>query len=291
MMLEALAADAARDPAIEVTVLLEAGRRIDLPAGVRLREVAGDDAAALVDAARSADCTLIVAPETDGILADRVGRVRCIGGRVPAPSAEFLAIAADKQATIDCLAAAGLPVPAGRALAAGEPLPENFRRPGVLKARDGAGGEGLRLLSTAGGPEEPLVADGNSRLEAYAAGMSVGISCICSAAATRVLPPLVQRPTESAPDSVVGDPCEPLADRAAAERACVLANRAVAALTRAGGPAVGWVGVDIILGTRHDGRDDRVLEINPRLTTSFVVQSRLASRSLVRSLLDSAACP
>jgi len=291
MMLEALAADAAGDAAIEATVLLEAGRRLDLPAGVRLREVVGDDAATLVDAAGSADCTLIVAPETDGILADRVGRVRLVGGRVPAPSAEFLAIAADKQATIDCLAAAGLPVPAGRTLAAGEPVPERFRLPAVLKARDGAGGEGMRLLPTAGKPGETMVADVDSRLEAYAAGTPVGVSCICSAATTRVLPPLVQRPPETTPHAFVGDPCEPLENRAAAGRARLLAERAVAALVRAAGPAVGWVGVDMILGARHDGRDDRVLEINPRLTTSFVVQSRLAARSLVRSLLDSTACP
>ena len=52
--------------------------------------------------------------------------------------------------------------------------------------------------------------------------------------------------------------------------------------------ARGWVGVDMILGSCNDGHDDRVLEINPRLTTSFVGLSRAQERGLTRLLLDHA---
>ena len=52
--------------------------------------------------------------------------------------------------------------------------------------------------------------------------------------------------------------------------------------------ARGWVGVDMILGSCNDGRDDRVLEINPRLTTSFVGLSRAQERGLTQLLLDHA---
>ena len=44
----------------------------------------------------------------------------------------------------------------------------------------------------------------------------------------------------------------------------------------------------MILGPRDDGRDDRVLEVNPRLTTSFVGLAAAAPTSLVRKLLDRA---
>jgi predicted ATP-grasp superfamily ATP-dependent carboligase len=45
----------------------------------------------------------------------------------------------------------------------------------------------------------------------------------------------------------------------------------------------------MILGPRDDGRADRVLEVNPRLTTSFVGLAAAAPRSLVRAMLDLAA--
>jgi hypothetical protein len=47
----------------------------------------------------------------------------------------------------------------------------------------------------------------------------------------------------------------------------------------------GWVGVDLILGSRPDGRDDRVLEVNPRVTTSFVGHARLFATSLAAAMI------
>ncbi|NDC54760.1 MAG: hypothetical protein EBZ74_10880, partial [Planctomycetia bacterium] len=136
-MLEALAADAVRDGGLDVTVLVDRMQPIELPGAVRAVGVQDDDVAALVAAAREADWTMIVAPETDGILRSRVGAVRAAGGRVLGACDRFIGIAADKQATIDALAGAGVPVPAGRTLAAGERVPAGFHMPAVLKARDG----------------------------------------------------------------------------------------------------------------------------------------------------------
>ena len=45
----------------------------------------------------------------------------------------------------------------------------------------------------------------------------------------------------------------------------------------------------MILGDRDDGSADRVLEINPRLTTSFVGLARAGSASLLGALLATAA--
>jgi predicted ATP-grasp superfamily ATP-dependent carboligase len=45
----------------------------------------------------------------------------------------------------------------------------------------------------------------------------------------------------------------------------------------------------MILGRTADGRSDRVLEVNPRLTTSFVGHAAGAATSLVRQLIDVAA--
>jgi tyramine---L-glutamate ligase len=287
LMLEALAADAARDPGLDVTALVDAAQKVELPSAVHVAGVRpGEEFAALVAAAAQADWSLVVAPETDGILADRVARVREAGGCCVAPEAAFLTVAGDKQATIDALAAAGVPVPAGRSLAAGEPLPAGFHLPAVRKLRGSAGGDGLQIIHA-----EPRAAGAlpvATRLEAFVPGTPVGVSCLCGGGDLEILPPLRQRFTGG--DRPHGLGHEALSDDALAARATRLARRAVAALERAaaGEEARGWVGIDMILGSRHDGRDDRVLEVNPRVTTSFAVHSRGASRSLVRSLIDQA---
>jgi predicted ATP-grasp superfamily ATP-dependent carboligase len=55
-------------------------------------------------------------------------------------------------------------------------------------------------------------------------------------------------------------------------RAERLAIAALAALP----PAVGYVGFDVILGSADDGSEDVVVEVNPRLTTSYVGLRQLA---------------
>jgi predicted ATP-grasp superfamily ATP-dependent carboligase len=286
-MLEALAADAGRDQSLDVTVLIDATQAPTLPRAARVQSVpAGGEIEALVATARAADWTLIVAPETDGILRSRVATVRAAGARVLGASDPFIAIAADKQATANALAAGGVPVPAGRTLVAGEALPNGFHMPAVRKLRDGVGCEGFALLTSArdAGPVSSA-----TRLEAFAPGMPVGVSCICGPGAIECLPPLRQRFTVAEPLQYLGS--EPLESHAAADRATRLAQRAVAAVAHAAGGSepVGWVGVDMILGARDDGRADRVLEVNPRLTTSFVGLAAAWPRSLVRTMLDMAA--
>lgn len=44
----------------------------------------------------------------------------------------------------------------------------------------------------------------------------------------------------------------------------------------------------MILGRRPDGLEDRVLEVNPRVTTSFVGLAAAAPVSLVRAIVDAA---
>lgn len=283
-MFLALLRDACRDPGLEVTALVDVTRPVPLPARVRIRAVpVGAEVDVLVAEAVRAEMTIVVAPETDGLLASRVAAVRQAGGAVLASDATFLAVAADKQATIQALAAAGVPVPAGRLLAAGAEWPAGFWTPAVRKPRDGVGGEDLVVVPP--GARTPASVARDMRLEARAEGLSVGVACLCGPGPPVPLAPLRQR-FAAGPGSVyVGG--EPLADRDAQQRATALAVRAVMAVTRAaGGPARGWVGVDMILGPRTDGRGDRVLEVNPRLTTSFVGHATTAATSLVRQSID-----
>ena len=277
MMLEALATDAAKEPGLDIAVLVDATRPIDLPLRCeRLTVVPGNDRATLVEAASRADWTLVVAPESDGLLLDRVQAVRAAGGRVLAPAEGVIATAADKQATIDVLAARGLPVPAGRTLAAGEPIPAGFCLPAVRKACAGCGGEALEVVRRRESPPAGIP----TRLETLATGVPVGVSLICGPSGAVALPPMRQWFTADNAPRYLGS--DLLADEAAATRATALALRTTAALDADGG----WLGVDLILGSRPDGRDDRVLEVNPRLTTSFVGLATLFASSLVAAMIE-----
>lgn len=281
-MVEALAADAAKDASLDVTVLVDPERPVTLPRRVRGREVlAGAETQSLVAAAREHDWTVIVAPETDGILAARVAAARAIGARVLAPSAAFTAIASDKQATVNALAAAAVPVPAGRALAPGEPVPVDFHMPAVRKDRASVGCDGLLIIRDSNAAPAATA----TRLEAFVAGTPVGVSCLCGPGEVIVMPPMRQRFTGGDSPRYAGS--DLLDGPQLARRAETLARRAVAAVDRAagGGGAAGWVGVDMILGLRDDGRADRVLEVNPRVTTSFVALAARSGTSLVQTML------
>lgn len=278
MMLEALAADAVKTPACDVTVLVDASRPITLPSRVRTVSVKpGHDTASLVAAARLADWTIVVAPETDGVLLDRIRAVRAAGGRTLSPSVDVIATASDKQATAEVLAAAGVAVPAGRSLAPAEPWPTGFHRPAVRKARGAAGGAGFVMVRTT--DREPPPATGASRVEAAVPGIPVGVACIAGPAGAWPLHPMRQRYSDDPAHDYRGS--DPVTEPDLAARAATLARRAVIALA-----GRGWLGVDLILGPRADGRGDRVLEVNPRITSSFVGHAAADRRSLVLAIVD-----
>jgi tyramine---L-glutamate ligase len=66
-----------------------------------------------------------------------------------------------------------------------------------------------------------------------------------------------------------------------AERAQQLASRALAAMP----PAIGFVGVDLVLGREPDRSEDFVIDVNPRLTTSYVGLRAAARSNLAEAML------
>jgi predicted ATP-grasp superfamily ATP-dependent carboligase len=286
-MLLALIHDGMRAGNLELHAIVDATRPLALPARVKVHEVAAaEELQTLAAAAGWCEAAIIVAPETGGILAGRVAVARAAGADVIACGPAFLAMAADKQATVLALTAAGVPVPAGRRLEAGAAWPEAFLRPAVGKRIDGVGCVGLVRV----GPEEafPPPTDYPLRIEAAVTGLPVGVACLVAAGRIDPLPPMIQQfSAGDAPGYLGGEPLVCPVRRDRAER---LARRSIAALERATGePARGWVGVDMILGEREDGRDDRVLEVNPRLTTSVVGHASAARESLLDRLVSETA--
>ena len=210
----------------------------------------------------AADATILIAPEFDGILWNAARHAVAAGGRLMSPSPEFIRVAANKQCTCDTLLAAGVPVAQGVLLEADEPLPHDFAYPAVLKPVDGAGSQDTYLVS--GPRDSPPAYAWPRRLERYVTGLPASVALLCGPAGCVPLVPSKQRISDDGRLRYLGGEL-PLA-AGLAERAATLAERAIGALP----PASGYVGVDIVLGREADGRDDAVIEVNPRLTTSFV---------------------
>lgn len=287
-MFSAAVTDAVRDGGFAVTALVDESFDIPLPSVVRrLKVPRGGEIETLVASAREADAVLVVAPETADVLAARVAAVRAGGGVVLAPSTAFIRLATDKQATVEALEAATVPVPRGRSLAAGEPWPADVPRPAVRKARASTGCDGLVVVHPGAEPPQPSAVA--TRLEEWIPGVSVGVSCLLGPRGVVAVAAVVQRFSTGLDPGYIGG--DLVADSEVRQRATRLATRALECLWDHDPRAVhaGWVGVDMILGDRPDGHDDRVLEVNPRVTTSFVGLSAAAPASLIRSIVDVAA--
>ena len=227
--------------------------------------------------AAQADATLLIAPEFDGILRKAAQAVVAGGGRLLSPSPEFIRVAENKQRTCDVLAAAGVPVPRGLLLRGDEPLPADFTYPAVLKPNDGAGSQDTYLVS---GPHDaPPPYAWPRRLEQYEPGLAASVAVLCGPAGLIPLAACKQRISDDGRLRYLGGEL-PLS-AGLAERASKLAKRAVAAL-----PATtGYVGVDMVLGREPNGAADFVIEINPRVTTSYVGLRAAAESNLAKAML------
>ena len=227
-----------------------------------------------------ADWTVVIAPEFDGNLESRTRWVEESGGRLLSPSSKIVELTADKQKTSAHLATAGLRVPEARLLAPAEPLPADFRYPAVLKPIDGAGSIDVDLIADA--QQSPFWNSEKPRLlERFVPGTPVSVAVLCGPAGHVPLPACRQclRTFEGGAFHYEGG-WLPL-DAAEARRAEELALRTIASLDS----PLGYLGVDLILGDDATGADDRVIEINPRLTTSYVGLRAASTTNLAAAML------
>jgi predicted ATP-grasp superfamily ATP-dependent carboligase len=281
-MFAALAADLAALEGVTVT----AARDARLPApraprGARFVRVSSprQAAAAFALLAREADGTILIAPELGGELERLARRVEEVGGRLLGPGPAAIRRAADKLLLPRRLAALGVPcLPA-------EPFsrerPPSWRR-SVVKPRWGAGSLGVRLLE--GGPRSGGTLHGaGARTEwiatPFAPGRPASVLVIAGPRRRLALAPCRQLLAEDGTFRYLGGEL-PLPGAQAA-RARRLALRAIAAL-----PALrGFAGVDLLLHGR-EGAGDVVVEVNPRLTTSYAGLRVLARTNLAAVFLE-----
>jgi predicted ATP-grasp superfamily ATP-dependent carboligase len=220
----------------------------------------------------------LIAPECGGVL-ERCSRVVTLaGGELLTPSGEFLRLGSDKNAAAACWEAAGVPTAIGVPLTAGELLPANFSYPAVLKPADGAGSAGVRLVpSWAPG----LVVPNDSprwRLEQHMPGRAASVLMLARDGQRVCFPPSWQHLSDDGRFTYQGG-STPI-PAALAIRAETLAHAAAAALP----PTNGLFGFDLVLNDAWPG--DVVIEVNPRLTTSYLGVRRLVVDNPLAALLS-----
>ncbi|HEY2761892.1 MAG TPA: ATP-grasp domain-containing protein, partial [Pirellulales bacterium] len=149
--------------------------------------------------------------------------------------------------------------------------------PAVLKPIDGAVSQDTYFVRDS--YDRPPAYAWPRRLERYLIGMPASVAMICGPAGNIQLAPCKQRISDDGRLRYLGGEL-PLA-AGLAERAQALAAMSIAAL-----PAtVGYVGIDLVLGGEPDGSEDHVLEVNPRLTTSYVGLRAAARSNLAEAML------
>lgn len=231
---------------------------------------------------RNADWTIVIAPEFDRHLLDRCEWVVRSGGRQLGPGIEFVSIASDKERTARRLAEAGVPASRGVLVSKQTDFDNRFEFPAVLKPRDGAGSLDVRLVEN-WEQVRTAVSDGREyRLEEFHAGLAASVSVLSGIRSCHVLPACMQQLSSDNRFRYLGG-SGPLAP-ALCDRAERLARQTIAAMPS----TVGYWGMDLVLGNDESGIEDVVIEINPRLTTSYLGLRQMVRGNLAAAMLDAA---
>lgn len=309
-ILEAVAADFAALPGVEVRALL----RPEVSRGLPFRHEAlpaprdGDVERALGAALRGAGAALVIAPEQDGILLRLTRAVERAGVANLGCDSRGVRVASDKWLTYTALRRAGVAQPrTARIPARGRLRPDILpcwaRAPRgvpwrarewgpdlIVKPRDGYGclGIGCAAARSAAGRLRGIegarrrarrrTRRGDLLLQQRAAGIAASVSLVGDGRRARPLSLNLQRLRWGSRVEYLGGRAgleHPLRERAFA--AAVGAARAIPGLR-------GYFGVDLVLGRG----DVSVIEVNPRLTTSYVGLRQVAPENPAAWILDAA---
>jgi predicted ATP-grasp superfamily ATP-dependent carboligase len=237
---------------------------------------------------RDVDYALLIAPESRRGLYMSAVTLDMAGVKFLGPTPEFIGWATNKHQTAETLRKAGVSAPRGVALTKADAWPSDFPWPAVLKPIDGCGSQDVRRID---GPNRDLRRAASSktwcdedepawRLEEFVSGAAASVAVLRGPEGFYLLPPCAQHLADDGTFAYLGGSC-PL-EPPLAERARRLAERAVRAMP----PCSGYIGIDLVLGPADDGSRDYVIEVNPRLTTSYIGLRALTETNLAGAMID-----
>lgn len=287
-MLSAAIRDAAGIPGVTVETTWD-NRLGDPPPGARVAHSVtqggpeGSEFQIFSRLAAECDRTWIIAPEFQGLLTDRCRRVELLGGTLVGPGSAATEICSDKLRLAAVLEENAIPTIPTHHFCRDQASPSELAFPCVVKPRDGAGSQDMWLVRSESEFHRLLPELWRAELLASAIwqphvpGRSLSVGVLIQEATSSYLPLPVAQQNLGDDGRYVYRGGEILMDRAldAVAEAAVNACRLVPGLR-------GYVGVDLILPS--DGVP-RVVEINPRLTTSYLGYRRATPENLVERIL------
>ena len=229
------------------------------------------------ETAARCDWTLVIAPEFDNLLRDLSQIVLDVGGRLLGSLPDAIELTGDKLATARVWQRRGVAHPRTDTLNAVRFLP-----PWVVKPRHGAGSQATFLIRDAADWEHTLQAArqewprGELLWQLYIAGQAASVALLIGPKQTIALLPARQHLSSDGRFRYEGGSLplpKPLADRAV--RVALEAVKGIEGLH-------GYVGVDMVLG---ENDVDYAIEINPRLTTSYIGLRQLCRQNLAELMV------
>jgi tyramine---L-glutamate ligase len=241
--------------------------------------------------AAECDATLVIAPEFNGILRERCRLVEQLGGRLLGPGSRAVALCTDKLRLAAHLREAGIAtIPAElldwelglSRVEAGNPP----RFPVVIKPRDGAGSQNTWLVNDADEFEKLRRNHASEGIpqhfiqQPYVAGTAVSVAAIFAPSRrdVQVFVPAAQRLSDDGRFRYLGGRV-PLrrTNRESIQTAALTACRSIPGMR-------GYVGIDLVI-PEQEPHQPVVVEINPRLTTSYLGYRALAESNLAEWML------
>ena len=270
----------ALDPRFAVQI--QGAHRLSLPADRVIPAKPGKYLDVFLSALNCCDAVLILAPETEGILSKLIALAESSGKPILGSSASAARVAGNKAECYRLFGNAALPTPktiiANIDCAAEEAA--QFSCPFVIKPIDGIGSEGVCLVNTIAELPAALsivrkvTVHDQILLQAFVEGIHASVSVLM--AHEQILPLSLNRQLikEGTPFQYLGSQVpllHPL--RMQAQELACSAVRLIPGLK-------GYLGVDLVL----TGGGAYVIEINPRLTTSYVALRQAAEINLAQAI-------
>jgi tyramine---L-glutamate ligase len=258
--------------------------RETLPADEVISVDAGAHEDVYLSLLKRCDAVLVIAPETDGILSGLAEQAETEGIPLLGSSAAAASTAGNKAICSRLFDLANLPSPRTRTatFSTAAHVAAQMDFPLVIKPIDGVGCEGVCRLDISADLPRVLAlvrqstAQESILLQSLVNGMHASVSQLVAECGCVPLSLNLQRIEEGAPFKYLGSRV-PL-QHPAGPQAMELAGLAVGLI-----PGLkGYVGVDVILS------QDRVelIEINPRITTSYIGLRQVAGINLAQAMWD-----
>jgi predicted ATP-grasp superfamily ATP-dependent carboligase len=218
--------------------------------------------------AREADFTVLVAPETMGILEGLTSRMQEAGARCLGSSPRAVGLTRDKAGLATWLAARGIDTPPSRRVSPSGGLPSDASYPAVIKPTDGAGTVATFLVDSPAGLPAPARRMEDAVMQPYVQGRPMSASYLVDSEGGAWLIGIGEQDIALTDGQFSYRGGRIPATLRVDEQPLRAAVESVPGLS-------GFVGVDFIWDESR--RHTTVLEINPRPTTSIVGLTRLLS--------------